>query len=64
MLNERQVKEIEWKLNDIAKDHESYTGSVFADTGRAYAQGIAFALSAIGYSIEWDNGKATVVKDD
>ena len=64
MLNERQVKEIERKLNDLAKDHESYTGSAFADTGRAYAQGIAFALSQIGYYIEWENGKATIVKDD
>jgi hypothetical protein len=61
-MTEQAIRNIERKLNDLAKSHETYTGSVFADTGKAYAQGIAFALAEIGYSVEWENGTAHVVE--
>lgn len=63
MLNERQIKEIERKLNELAQDDESYDGSVMNNRFRAYAQGIAFMLGQIGYMVEWNDGKAKVVID-
>ena len=64
MMTKEQIKDIERKLNELAEDDKDFDGSVFNNRFRAYAQGIAFVLSKIGYSVEWDNGKATVVKDD
>ena len=63
MLNAEQIKTIESKLNDLAKDNETYNGGVFNNRYRAYAQGIAFTLYEIGYVVEWEDGKAHVVKE-
>ena len=64
MLNERQVKFIEQKLTDFADDYGTSENREFKERCRGYCQGIAFVLSEIGYAVEWDNGKATVSKDD
>ena len=64
MLNEQQVKHIEQKLTDIAADYEDSRNREVKERCRGYCQGIAFTLAVIGYAVEWDNGKATVVKED
>ena len=64
MLNERQVKHIEQKLTDFAAEYEDSRNREFKEHCRGYCQGVAYMLAEIGYSVEWDNGKATVVKDD
>ena len=62
MLDSKQIKEIEWKLNNVAEIYYDTRNEKVKELNRGYAQGIAFALAQIGYSIEWDNGKATIVK--
>ena len=62
MLGAREIKTIERKLNELAQDNETYTGSVLDNRYRAYAQGIAFTLEQFGYRVEWENGNAHVVK--
>lgn len=62
-MTEQAIKNIERKLNDLAESEKTYEGSVFDDTYRAYAQGISFTLSENGYSIEWTDGKAHIVKE-
>lgn len=64
MLNERQVKHIEQKLTDFAVEFEDSRNREFKERCRGYCQGVAFMLAEIGYAVEWDNGKATVVKED
>ena len=64
MLNEAQIKELEWKLSDLAGDYYDSRNRENKERFRGYCQGMAYVLSKIGYSVEWDNGKATVVKDD
>ena len=64
MLNERQIKALEAKLNDLAADYYDARNREVKERNRGYCQGIAFTLAQIGYSVTWDNGKATVVKDD
>ena len=64
MLNERQVKDIERQLNSLADVYYDTRNREIKERNRGYCQGIAFVLSEIGYYVEWDNGKATVVKDD
>lgn len=61
-MTEQAIRNIERKLNDLAKDAKYYTGGVFNNPYRAYAQGIAFALAEIGYSVEWENETAHVVE--
>ena len=64
MLNNKQIKDIERKLNDCAELYYSTENAKVKELNRGYCQGIAFALDQIGYAIEWDDGKATIVKLD
>lgn len=64
MLNEKAIKNIERRLNTLAMDADKHTGSIFTNPYKAYAQGIAFTLSEIGYGIRWNDGKATIVKEE
>ena len=64
MLNEKQIKAIETKLNDLAADYYDSRNREVKERNRGYCQGIAFTLSQIGYYIEWEDGKATVIKDE
>ena len=64
MLNEKQIKDIQWKLTDLAADYYDTRNAEVKERLRGYSQGIAYMLAKIGYSVEWDNGNATVVKDD
>lgn len=64
MLNEKMVEAIERRLNDCSEVYYDSRNREVKERNRGYCQGIAFVLSEIGYYIEWDNGKATVVKDD
>lgn len=64
MLNEKQVKNIERKLTDLATDYEDSRNQCFREHCRGYCQGIAFMLAKLGYDIEWDDGKATLVTFD
>ena len=64
MLDEKKIKAIESKLNDLSEDYYDSRNREVKERTRGYCQGIAFALSQIGYAIEWEDGKATVVADD
>lgn len=64
MLTEMQIKDIERMLTAQADLYHSTTKVGVYERSGGYCQGIAFVLDKIGYSITWDNGKATVVKDD
>jgi hypothetical protein len=64
MLNEKTVANLERKLTDLAQTYYDSRNAEVKERNRGYCQGIAFALSEIGYSVEWDNGKAFVVKND
>lgn len=64
MINEKIVKETEWKLNACGNMYYNTHNEKIKEYNRGYCQGIAFVLEQIGYRIEWDNGKAIVVKDD
>ena len=64
MLNDVQIKDLEWKLSDIAKDYEDCDNRETEIRLRAYAQGMAYVLAKVGYLVEWDGNKAKVVKDD
>ena len=63
MLSEAKVKEIESKLNVLADVYYTATNREIKELNRGYCQGIAFVLEQIGYSVEWNNGKATIVED-
>lgn len=63
MLNESQVKEIERQLNNSADLYYSTRNGEVKERNRGFCQGVAAVLSMMGYSIEWDNGKATVVEE-
>ena len=58
------IKKLEWKLSDIASDCAENSNRETDIRLRAYAQGMAHVLRVIGYEVEWDNGKAIIVKDD
>ena len=64
MLNEMKVKEIERQLDSLAAVYYETRNREIKERNRGYCQGIGFMLEQIGYRIEWDNGKSTVVKDD
>lgn len=64
MLNEKQIKDIERQLDSLADVYYDSRNPEIKERNRGYCQGIAFVLGKLGFSIEWDNGKATVVKDD
>lgn len=64
MLNERQVKSIESKLNLCADVYYDTCNETVKESNRGWCQGIDFMLSMLGYRIVWDDRKATVVKDD
>ena len=64
MLNERQIKDVEERLNAVADVYYSTHNRGIKESNRGYCQGIAYMLSKIGYAVEWDNGKATLVKED
>jgi len=63
MLNEMQIKDLERKLNDLSEDYTDSRNREVKERCRGYCQGIGFVLAKIGYAIEWDNGKATIVED-
>lgn len=63
MLNEKQIKDIERQLDSIAGVYYDTRNNEVKERNRGYCQGIAFVLAKIGYSVEWDNGKATIVED-
>ena len=62
-MTEQTIKNIESKLNELAKEAKEYDGSVFNNRFIAYAQGIAFALDQIGYDIFWKDGESKIVKE-
>ena len=62
-MTEQAIKNIERRLNTLAKDAEDYAGSVFTNPYKSYAQGIRFALDNIGFVIEWEDGKAHVKRE-
>lgn len=64
MLDIKTVKNIESKLSDLAADYYDSRNAEVKERNRGYCQGIAFVLGQIGYSVEWDNAKAYVVKND
>ena len=64
MLNEKMVSEIERQLNHSSELYYTTHNGEIKERNRGYCQGIDAVLSMIGYYIVWDNGKATVVKDD
>lgn len=63
MLNERQIEFIERKLTDFGADFADAANREIKERCRGYCQGVAYVLSEIGYSVEWDNGRAHIVKD-
>lgn len=63
MLDERQVKDIERKLNDLADDYYDTRNREVKERHRGYLQGIAFVLGKLGYSVLWNDGVATVEYD-
>lgn len=62
MLNERQIKFIEAKLTDFATEYEDSRNREFKERCRGYCHGVTYVLSEIGYSVIWNNGKATIEK--
>lgn len=64
MLSEAKVKEIESKLNGLADAYYTATNREIKELNRGYCQGIAFVLEQVGYAVEWDNGKAIIVRED
>ena len=64
MLNEMEIKDIERQLTNMADVYYNACNNESKERGRGYCQGMAFVLAKIGYAVEWDNGKAIVVKDD
>ena len=62
MLTEKQVKDFERKLTDLAADYYDSRNREVKERNRGYCQGIAYVLAALGYAVEWDNGKAIVVE--
>lgn len=63
MLDERRIKTLEAQLNSLAEVYRETRNRETKERNRGYCQGIAFALEQFGYSVTWDNGKATVFKD-
>ena len=61
MLNETKILDIERKLNDLAETYYDTRNREIKELNRGYCQGIAFMLGEIGYAVEWENGKPTVV---
>ena len=64
MLDGKQIKDIERQLNSLAEVYYDTRNREVKERNRGYCQGIAFMLGKIGYRIEWDNGRATVIEDD
>ena len=64
MLNEQQIKDIENKLDHCSEIYYSTSNRETRELNRGTCQGIAFVLDKLGYSVEWDNGKAIIVEND
>ena len=64
MLNEKDIKTIEEKLNNCSDTFYKTQNVGLKELNRGYCQGIAFVLEKLGYSVEWDNGKAIIVEND
>lgn len=64
MLTDMQVKDIERALNNAADLYYSTRNDTVKERNRGFCQGADFVLEKLGYFITWDNGKATVAKDD
>lgn len=64
MLSREQIEDIELKLTSCADVYYDTSNSEKKELNRGYCQGVAFILEKIGYSVEWDNGKAIVVDDN
>ena len=62
-LSKTEVKMIEAKLNTSADAYYAASNAKERELNRGYCQGIAYILGLVGYSVEWDNGKAYVVND-
>ena len=62
MLNEMQIKDIERQLTDLADVYFETRNREVKERNRGNCQGIAFVLHKLGYTVEWDHGKATVVE--
>lgn len=61
-ISKTATRNLERKLNDLAKDAKDYTGGVFNNPYRSYAQGIAYALAEVGCMVDWKDGTAHVVE--
>ena len=62
MLTEKQVKDFERQLTSLADVYYNSRNAEVKERNRGYCQGMAYVLAALGYAVEWDNGKATVVE--
>lgn len=62
MLEERQVKSIEDRLNSCAEVYYDFRNEEVKARNLGYCQGIAYVLGIFDYRIEWEDGKAYVVK--
>lgn len=60
-MDEKKIKAIERQLNSIADVYYSTYNNEVKERNRGYCQGIDYVLSMLGYAIEWNDGKATVV---
>ena len=63
VLTETQIKDIERQLTNAADLYYTTRNDTVKERNRGFCHGIAAVLDKIGYDIEWDDGKATLVKD-
>jgi hypothetical protein len=61
MLNDKDIKTIEKKLNNCSDIFFKTQNIGLKELNRGNCQGIAFVLEKLGYSVEWDDGKAVIV---
>ena len=64
MLTEKDLKIIKDKLDYCSEEYLKTERADLVGRYTGYCQGIAFVLDKLGYSVEWDNGKAIIVKND
>lgn len=62
MLDEKKMRDIEWKLNSCGELYFKTEREVIKEYNRGYCQGIAFVLEKIGFEIEWENEKVKIIK--
>ena len=63
ILNDQQIKDITFKLNVYSDLFYHSDSDTIREHSRGYCQGVAYILSQIGYTIKWDYGKATIVRE-